>query len=164
MSERAIKKPKEFEDFIQLLVNKTDKDAHLKNYPFKNYAQVMAFVASIGAKLCPEKFKDDYPVDSDKDPIRFEIFKNQGLDEVIKILAVHKEENLNVLTSEGEQRNEKIKIFEGYAYAGLTKLKEVIDKPGLPLDNLVEFIKENIEDKEETQTSHPTDLDTLFSS
>ena len=147
MSEKSIKRPKEFESLIESLRLKTDKEDELKNFPFKTYAQIMVFSASIGVKLCPKDFKDDYKPYGD--PIRFDIFKNEGFDGVINILAIYKTGNLNVLTSQGVEKDKKISIFEGYAYAGLKKLKFIVERPGMTLDNLVEFIKEHIEEEKE---------------
>ena len=160
MSEKSIKRPEEFKSLIESLRLKTDKEDELKNSPFKTYAQIMVFSASIGVKLCPQDFKDDYkPYD---DPIRFDIFENEGFDGVINILAIYKIGNLNVLTSQSVEKDKKISIFEGYAYAGLKKLQSVLDRPGMTLDNLVEFIKEHIEEKEENQ-EEKIDLQSLLS-
>ena len=149
MSERGIRRPKDFQSLIEGSLIKS-KDSDL-GAPFDTYAEIMSFVAVIGANLCQEKnFKDDY--EDYGDPIKFEIFKHKDLDEIINTLAVYKTKDLNVLTSEGEQKkDEKISIFEGYAYAGLKKLQSVLDRPGMTLDNLVDFIKEHIEETEEDQ-------------
>ena len=148
MSERGIRRPKDFQSLIERHLIKS-KDSDL-GAPFDTYAEIMSFVAVIGADLCQEKnFKDDY--EDYGDPIKFEIFKHKDLDEVINTLAVYKTKDLNVLTSEGEQKDKKIDIFEGYAYAGLKKLQSVLDRPGMTLDNLIEFVKEHIEDKKENQ-------------
>ena len=147
MNDGDVKRPKCFKNLIESL--KSNKDSDLEDAPFKTYAEIMTFAASVGAKLCPDDFKDDYQHYGD--PIKFSIFEHSGFDFIIHILAVHKDQDLNILTSEGKQKDKKISIFEGYAYAGLKKLQSIIDRPGMTLDNLVEFIKEHIEDKEENQ-------------
>ena len=156
--EKGIKRPLEFKTLIESL--RTDKDDVLKESPFRTYAEIMAFSASVGAKLCPKDFKNNYKPYGD--PIKYYIFKNEGFDGVINILAVYKTNNLSVLTSEGEQTDKKISIFEGYAYAGLKKLQSVLDRPGMTLDNLVEFVKEYIEEREENQEGE-IDLQSLLS-
>ncbi len=156
--ERGIKRPLEFKTLIESL--RTDKDDVLKESPFRTYAEIMAFSASVGAKLSPEGFKNNYKPDGE--PIKYYTFKNEGFDGIINILAVYKTNNLNVLTSEGEQKDKKIAIFEGYAYAGLKKLQSVLNRPGMTLDNLVEFVKEHIEEKKENQKGE-IDLQSLLS-
>ena len=146
MNERPIKKPLEFKALMESLIG---EDKVTKEAPFSTHAKIMAFSASIGAKLRPQDFNKNYR--SDGNPIKFYTFKNGDFDGIINILAVYKTNSLSVLTSEGEQKDKKIAIFEGYAYAGLKKLQSIVDRPGMTLDNLIEFIKEHIEDKKENQ-------------
>ena len=142
MHERGIKRPVEYRELIESL-KKKDIDNEWNQAPFETYAQIMVFAATVGAKLCPATdFDDKYK--SEGDPIKFEIFKNSGLDGIIHILALHRNKNLNNLT-EKENGEKKISIFEGYAYAGFKKLQSVIDRPGHSVNNLIDFIKSNME-------------------
>ena len=156
MSERGINRPSDFKSLIESLIK--SKDSSLEEAPFETYAEIMTFAATVGVRLCPDDFKDNYKFYGD--PIKFSIFEHSGFDFIIHILAVYKERNLNILTSSKEdQKDKKISIFEGYAYAGLKKVKSIVDQPGMTLDNLIDFIKEELE---ENNTSNDTILSELF--
>ena len=151
-----IRKPKDFENLIESLAGKNDQMK--ENVPFQTYAALMAFAAVVGAKFCQDDFFCDYK--SYGEPIRREPFGDKF--KIVNLLAIYRKRELGVLTGENEGK-EKISIFEGYAYAGLKKIKSIVDKPGLALDNLIDFIQKNMESDAGRSKGEEIDLSSLIS-
>ena len=158
MLNRGVKRPKKFEKLIESLVDRNDQNRN--NAPFETYASLIAFAAVIGAKFSPDDFCCDYSHYGD--PIRLNYF---GEDKVqfIELLAVYNKKELSILTDENDGK-EKISIFEGYAYAGLKKIKSIIDRPGgRSLDNLIDFVQTNIDNDGKVPMGEEVDLSSLMS-
>ena len=156
MSNKGVRKPKEFAKLIESLVNKNDKNRDVA--PFETFASLMAFAAVIGAKFCPDDFYCDYKPYAD--PIKTITFHEKN--GIINLLAIYKKNELNILANKNDEK-EKSSIFEGYAYAGLKKIKSIVEKPGFPLDNLINFIQASIESDNKNLGGREIDLSSLIS-
>ncbi|MCR9203549.1 MAG: DNA phosphorothioation-associated protein 4 [Halobacteriovoraceae bacterium] len=154
MSERNINRPIEFSELITKL--KKEKDNSYDSAPFDTFAHVIAFAAALGAAENPDEFNSDFKRD-DKTSIPFKVFKNQGLETVINALAIKKGADLNVLTGENGG-DEKIKIFEGYSYAGLKKLNDIVTQSGLATDNIIRVITKYIDKDKKDKNLKLTDF------
>jgi dnd system-associated protein 4 len=62
--------------------------------------------------------------ESAKEPIRQQVFENQGFGSLLGMLAVHKEQNPSLLSDDESMEERRAQIFEAYANAGLQILKD----------------------------------------
>lgn len=115
MIDRRIKIPKDKDEFIEVLLSGDDGRG-----PFHLKVDVLAFAAVLGAsRNSGTSFEE-----STKEPIRQDVFSNQGYDTLIDLLAVYKTGSLDILTDTDEKVDERASIFEAYANGGLEILKE----------------------------------------
>ncbi len=78
------------------------------------------------------------------------VFSDDADKAIMDALAFAKTDDLTILLDTEEKRGEKYKIVEEFANAGIKTIKKrLLDAPGKPLDNLVDFILE-YEDVSET--------------
>ncbi|NJK38821.1 MAG: DNA phosphorothioation-associated protein 4 [Oscillatoriales cyanobacterium RM2_1_1] len=90
---------------------------------FQSYVDVLVFAAALGAKHGKREPIQEYS--KEIDPIRQDIFSNKGYDQVINLLAITAKNDPKVLASNESAEEERIKIFEEYANAGLEILTQV---------------------------------------
>lgn len=105
---------------------------------FTHYKDIFLLSACLGFK-----YGERVPLgDGHKEQIHWNYYKDPKKRAVINAIAlIEKEGDLNILLDRREFFEEKIKIIEEYANSGFRILKnKILDKPGDPLDNLVEFI------------------------
>jgi dnd system-associated protein 4 len=121
MEERSVYRPAIFDEKLIPSLKK-DKDNTFEDAPFETFAHVMCFAAALGVMENSHEFNTEF---KRGEAIPFKVFKNNGLESIINILAITRGKDLNILTG-SNGGDEKIKIFEGYAYAGLKLLNETI--------------------------------------
>jgi len=81
----------------------------------------------------------------------FSVFSDDADRAIIDALAFAKTDDLTILLDTEEKRGEKYKIVEEFANAGIRTIKRrILDAPGKPLDNLVDFILEYEDASEST--------------
>lgn len=88
--------------------------------PFRFQVEALAFAACLAAargQWLPF-------TESTKEPIRLQVFENQGFGSLFRMLAVHKEQDPSLLSDDEAKSELRAKIFEAYANAGLQILKE----------------------------------------
>lgn len=107
----SIAKALEYEEMYQELGNKPYSI-------FYSMKDVMIFCALIAIR----KDKKRKPIEKrGGDPIKIEIFRQDDRN-IIDIIALHEYKNLDILTD--EMNDEKLKIFEEYANAGISYILE----------------------------------------
>ena len=119
MSINKIRVAKDKATLVQALVNINEKTS-----PFQTYVEVMVFAASLGAKR-----KKKVPLGEiskrEPGPIEQEYFVTKGYDTLIKLLAIAEIKNVDILSLNNEEYDDKrTQIFEEYANGGLEILQE----------------------------------------
>lgn len=89
--------------------------------PFQTYVDVLVFAAALGVKQGKREPIREYS--KEIDPIRQDIFYGKGYDQIINLLAVVSTNTPKVLASSDSTEEERTKIFEEYANAGLEILE-----------------------------------------
>jgi dnd system-associated protein 4 len=92
--------------------------------PFQSYADALVFAASLGIKRNQRQPITEYS--KSIDPIRQDIFYGKGYEHIINLIAVTSSNEPRVLASTDEAEQERIKIFEEYANAGLMILEGIL--------------------------------------
>ena len=124
---RRIAPPREFEEALDRLTAPEPG----RRYPlFETKQKALMFAAALGFHRGKRT-----PLDRKGTAIRFDVFEKQLDDGFFDALAVAAENDLAVLSD--ERSDERIQIFEEYAHTGL---REMIDAPGDPLNNLLTLI------------------------
>ncbi|MCL2923456.1 MAG: DNA phosphorothioation-associated protein 4 [Trichodesmium sp. MAG_R04] len=95
-----------------------------KTGPFKAYADVIVFAASLAIKK-----KKRIPVTEistrEPSPINMEVFWSRGYGSIIKLIALMDTKDTKILSETNEEIEEnRIKIFEEYANGGLEILRD----------------------------------------
>ena len=145
MADIRINISKDVENLVRKLSGHDDSDGL-----FDTLAEALAFAAAYGFQ---KGFKKDIE-DSAQDPISQQVFRNKGLDPLINLIAVVEEADPLVLESTNEKEQERISIFEKYAYGGLLLLKDELE--GSPND--VETVLRLIIDEYNQQNTEGTGL------
>jgi dnd system-associated protein 4 len=119
MADIRIKVAKDKAEFLKSL--RATEETH---GPFQSYADALVFAAALGIR----RGKRDPIAEYSKsiDPIRQDIFYGKGYNQVINLLAITSKNEPRVLASTDEAEEERVKIFEEYANAGLDILKETM--------------------------------------
>lgn len=113
MAERRIMIPADKAEFLERLTTAGVG-------PFKYQVDALAFAAALAAAR-----NQSLPfTESAKEPIRQQVFENQGFGSLLGMLAVHNQQNPSLLSDEASMEEERAAIFEGYANAGLQILKD----------------------------------------
>ena len=124
MADRRIQIAADKSEFIREL---SARDGN-SDGPFDRYYDALVFAAALAAarnQSSPLGQRAQKP-----DPIRLGTFETHGLDTVINILAVFKENDPNILANTDEMEDRRATIFEEYANAGLEILqKELAGSP-----------------------------------
>jgi dnd system-associated protein 4 len=92
--------------------------------PFQSYADALVFAAALGIRRGRRDPIAEYS--KSIDPIRQDIFYGKGYDQVINLLAITSGNEPRVLASTDEAEEERVKIFEQYANAGLEILSRTL--------------------------------------
>ncbi|XGV96538.1 MAG: DNA phosphorothioation-associated protein 4 [Leptolyngbya sp. BL-A-14] len=92
--------------------------------PFQTYVDVLVFAAAVGAKQGRREPIKEYS--KEIDPIRQDIFYGKGYDQVINLLAIEASNEPKILAFDDKTEEERIKIFEEYANAGLEILEGIL--------------------------------------
>jgi len=141
-----IRLPKDKSDIINKLVRKEDSEA-----PFRTQADLMAFAASLGfSRGMREPFSETL------EPIRQDVFDNAGYTSLFNLLALASTGDPNILSSENE--DQRITIFEEYANAGLSLLKNELQGSPDPLDDLLLIISKYRPGSESADSEDEFDL------
>jgi dnd system-associated protein 4 len=98
------------------------KDGSDLNGPFQTYADVVAFAAILGAHR-GRRVPLNEVCKSDPDPIPQEHFISRRYEKIIQLLAVSATQDPKVLAEKELVEEERVKIFEEYANAGLEILQ-----------------------------------------
>lgn len=97
--------------------------------PFQTYVDVLVFAAAVGVKQGKREPIKEYS--KEIDPIRQDIFYGKGYDQVINLLSIEANNDPRILAFNEKSEEERIKIFEEYANAGLeileSSLKGAVD-------------------------------------
>lgn len=93
------------------------KDGSDTNGPFLTYADVIAFAAALGAKR--GKRIPVVEVSSNPDPIPQEHFISRKYETLINLIAVADTKEPKILADDEDSEENRIRIFEEYANAGL---------------------------------------------
>ena len=114
--------------------------------PFQTKQKALMFAAALGVHQGNPK-----PFSSAEEPIRWQIFENNGDEGFIHSLAVAENGELEVLGDEDGEGY--LSLFENYANAGLIYLEEhVLNQPVDILDALVDLL---VQVRRHTSTPHP---------
>lgn len=117
---------------------------------FPTYKDILLLAACIGYKEGKEKKLSSPTGEGEVHWYTFE--KNHTNVAVVNAIALLKTNDLGVLLDTEEAFDIKISILEKYANGGIEKLKEILfDRPGSPIDNLINYIFEQLEEKEEEE-------------
>ena len=124
---------------------------------FQTYVDVIVFAAALGAKR-----KKRIPIEEisrkEPEPIPQEHFISRGYENVINLLALADTQDVNVLTKDEISEEERIKIFEEYANAGLQILEDSLKGSVSHLDRILLFLtlekNETAEHNREFDLSH----------
>lgn len=100
---------------------------------FRSKQKALMFAAALGWHG-----QNPVPLEKRGEPIRFSVFQSALDDDFVSSLAVAQTGDLKILSDERE--DERIKIFEDYAHAGLLELKRILARPGDPLDQLLALV------------------------
>ncbi|NEQ38604.1 MAG: DNA phosphorothioation-associated protein 4 [Okeania sp. SIO3I5] len=114
-----IKIAKDKADLVKALTESEGKTG-----PFKTYADVIVFAASLAIKK-----KKRIPVTEisprEPGPINIEVFWSRGYESIIKLIAIADTRDTKILSQNNEEIEEnRIKIFEEYANGGLEILQD----------------------------------------
>ena len=114
---------------IRIAKDKTDLvkaliESEGKTGPFKTYADVMVFAASLAIKK-----KKRIPVKEistrEPSPINIDVFWSRGYESIIKLIAIADTRDTKILSQTNEEIEEnRMKIFEEYANGGLEILQD----------------------------------------
>lgn len=115
MADIRIKIAKDKADFLKALRATEDTSG-----PFQSYADALVFAAALGMRRGIREPIAEYS--KLIDPIRQDIFYGKGYDQVINLLAVTSGNEPRILASTDEAEEERVRIFEEYANAGLDLL------------------------------------------
>jgi dnd system-associated protein 4 len=101
------------------------KDGSDLNGPFQTYADVVAFAAMLGAYK-GRRVPLDEICKSDPDPIPQEHFVSRRYENVIQLLAISATQDPKILAEKENHEEERVRIFEEYANAGLEFLQSQV--------------------------------------
>lgn len=119
MAGYRIRLAKDKGELVKRLVE-SDED----NAPFETYADAVMFAASLGYQRNQAVPLDD-TIAKEPAPIAWEIFRSRGYDRTIRLLAIAKTEDVNVLSlSSPEAIAKQVHILEEYANGGLQILQD----------------------------------------
>lgn len=119
MGDARIKIAKDKTDLVKALRAGEDTTG-----PFQSYADVLVFAASLGIQKQTRTQITEYS--KEIDPIRQDIFIGKGYDQVINLISVSHANDPRVVAKSDEAEEQRIKVFEEYANAGLELLLRML--------------------------------------
>ncbi|MEH0198714.1 DNA phosphorothioation-associated protein 4 [Caulobacter sp. CCNWLY153] len=123
-------------DLEGLLDRFTTPDAHGVHALFETKQKVLMFAAALGRRR-----GSSLPLDRKGVAIRYDIFERALDDGFIDALSIATTDDLKVLSP--ERADERIRIFEEYAHAGLVEMEErCFNQTGDPLEELIAIVDE----------------------
>jgi dnd system-associated protein 4 len=142
---------------IRVAQNKTEtlkalQDPAKATGPFQFYVDILSFAASLGMRHGTRKKIDEYS--KEIDPIRQDIFKNSGYDQLINLAALISTGDPKILANDDKSEEMRIKIFEEYANAGLEILEDRMRGFTDHTECILLLLSETLDDKD-------SDLDEL---
>lgn len=158
MSEGRISPPADYESLLDQLTESSSPLSGGRDFPlFDTKQKALMFAAALGRHLDRRQ-----PLDKKGTAIRYDIFQRALDDEFISALSVADEGTLEIL--DPNRSDERIRIFEEYAHAGLAEIKSrCVDQDGDPLQLLAQLIEEaQVVDSDEVTGIDPTTLRNLM--
>ncbi len=123
------KRSKDKEEIFRQLASSDDA-------PFVTFKDVFMMAAILGYNL-----KKQEQLASGGEQIAWEVFSGATDQAMLNAIALCDSGNFEILLDTDEMTDQKFKTLEEYANAGLDIIKDkVLDRPGNPLDNLIDFI------------------------
>ena len=157
MADRRISIDKAQDAFIEKLRDTDDGIG-----PFSLKVDVLAFAASYGAMLGISKELGE----TTKSPIRQDVFETNNYGDLFYLLAVLKTGKASVLGASDEAQDERAKIFEEYAKAGLERMEQeskgTIDFTDYVLSLVARYRPDKDKDEEESGVFPGLDLSDLL--
>jgi dnd system-associated protein 4 len=141
MADIRIKVAKDKADLLKALRATEDTPG-----PFQSYADALVFAAALGMKRGRREPITEYS--KVIDPIRQDIFYGKGYDQVINLLAVTSGNEPRILASTDEAEEERVRIFEEYANAGLELLAGALKGSVNYTESLLIFLSTERETKD----------------
>jgi len=128
---RRVKRPSSHDELLNKL---TDKE---KGGIFETYKDVMLFAAALAAYNAEQK-----PLQGkSSEPIDYNIFSKKSDNEaLIHLLAIYNRDDITILSDENS--DERVKILEEYANAGLDIIDQKIRSSATTLDAILGLIQE----------------------
>ena len=86
---------------------------------------------------------------SNRGELHWEMFERNNIDlAAINAIVLSETSDINVILETEEMLDRKIEIIEEYANGGIQTIKEkILDMPGDPLDNLINYIFEELKEE-----------------
>lgn len=115
---------------------------------FFTYKDALLLAVCIGHN---EGKKEKLSIATGDGEIHWEVFERNVMDvAMVNAIALSETNDLNILLDTEESFDRKFTILEEYANGGIHILEEkVLDSPGEPIDNLINYILKQVEEKEE---------------
>lgn len=136
MADRRIGIPKDKLNFIDRMT----KTSENPDGAFKTRADVLAFCAAYGYKHGKRKVLKECA----DNPIRYDVFQNQGHDIIFDVLALAETNEASILENSDERLDDRSTIFEEYANGGLEILETQLKGLADVLETLLLIMQEEI--------------------
>ncbi|MEM6803055.1 MAG: DNA phosphorothioation-associated protein 4 [Bacteroidota bacterium] len=117
MGDTRIKIAKDKAELVKALRKSDDTTG-----PFQTYVDILVFAASLGFAM-NQRVPLTEVSKKDPDPIPRDHFTNRDYNQVINLIAIASSQDAKVVAESDERVENKIRIFEEYANAGLEILK-----------------------------------------
>jgi len=141
---RRVRRPKSFNELLNRLTDKEQLGI------FDTYKDVLLFAASLAAFKGKSK-----PFEGSDEQIDYGIFSKKSDNEaIIHLLAIHKRDDINILSEESS--DERLTILEEYANAGLEIIDQKLKNSVSTLDAILDLIHET--EKEQSQNRDFADI------
>jgi len=126
-----LRRAKDKEEVYKRLVNEDDS-------PFLQFSHVFIMAASVGHLYGKS---EELPPGGEQIP--WSVFSDDADQAIVNAIAFASTSELKLLLATEEQMERKFDLIEKYANGGITILKDkILDAPGKPIDNLINFIFE----------------------
>ena len=116
--------------------------------PFETKARCLVYAASFGASFGPENGRKPLP-ERKGESIRYDIFANQGSEDLICSLAVFATNDIKILEDNEDTANERVTLFEEFANCGLERLGSELKGEGNKTDGIALLLSKNFSDRVE---------------
>ncbi|NEO56856.1 MAG: DNA phosphorothioation-associated protein 4 [Okeania sp. SIO3B5] len=123
-----------------------------KTGPFKTYADVIVFAASLAIKK-NHRIPLTEISQREPSPINIEVFWSRGYESIIKLIAIADTKDTKIISPANEETEENcIKIFEEYANGGLEILRDEMRGAVNYSERLLLFLISERYQKSQTET------------